>query len=153
MGVARGRVGHASRSEAIARGVDVEACRRACIAMYDFMQAARAGEAFDDGAFITFLRTLLAHPEVLIWERFWLERNKDLDRELYGLVKWCKPSLPFGLNVWNRNHFNVFRRAQWPWALVLRCTIAIMPHTPACAALTGKACRTPHRRPASLATI
>ncbi|MEM9249904.1 MAG: hypothetical protein AAGB05_14555, partial [Pseudomonadota bacterium] len=28
----------------------------------------------------------------------------------------CKPDLPFGLNVWNRNHFNLFRRAQWPWA-------------------------------------
>jgi hypothetical protein len=80
------------------------------------MQDALDGKAFDDGAFITFVRTLLENPEVLIWERFWLERNKDLDRELYGLVKWCKPTLPFGLNVWNRNHFNLFRRAQWPWA-------------------------------------
>ena len=79
------------------------------------MQEAAAGKAFVDGAFITFIRTLLANPEALIWEKFWLERNKDLDRELYGLVKWCKPGLPFGLNVWNRNHFNIFRRAQWPW--------------------------------------
>ena len=85
--------------------------------MYEFMQAAHAGEEFDDGAFIDFLRVLMANPEVLIWERFWLERNKDLDRELYGMVKWCKPDLlDFGLNVWNRNHFNIFRRAQWPWA-------------------------------------
>jgi hypothetical protein len=58
---------------------------------------------------------LLRHPEILIWERFWLERNKDLDRELYGIVKWCNPDLQFGLNVWNRNHFNPFRKAQWPW--------------------------------------
>lgn len=114
-GQAPGDFSEPARAEAIARGVDVEACRRGCIAMYDFMQAALAGEDFDDGAFITFIRTLIQHPEVLIWERFWLERNKDLDRELYGLVKWCKPDLPFGLNVWNRNHFNLFRRAQWPW--------------------------------------
>jgi len=65
---------------------------------------------------IEFLRVLLANPEVLIWERFWLERNKDLDRELYGIVKWADPSVSFGLNVWNRNHFNPFRKAQWPWA-------------------------------------
>jgi hypothetical protein len=84
--------------------------------MYDFCQEAAAGKDFADGAFITFLRTLLANPEFLVWEKFWLERNKDLDRELYGLVKWCKPKLPFGLNVWNRNHFNLIRRAQWPWA-------------------------------------
>ncbi|SIQ46042.1 hypothetical protein SAMN05880590_104212 [Rhizobium sp. RU35A] len=104
-----------ARREAMERGIDVEACRKALLNLYDFMQEAKAGKSFADGAFITFLRTLLANPEALIWERFWLERNKDLDRELYGLVKWCKPSLPFGLNVWNRNHFNIFRKAQWPW--------------------------------------
>ncbi|WP_377296881.1 hypothetical protein [Rhizobium sp. SGZ-381] len=104
-----------ARREAMERGIDVEACRKALLNLYDFMQEAKAGKTFADGAFITFLRTLLANPEALIWERFWLERNKDLDRELYGLVKWCKPSLPFGLNVWNRNHFNIFRKAQWPW--------------------------------------
>ena len=69
-----------------------------------------------DGALIEFLRVLLRNPEILLWERFWLERNKDLDRELYGLVKWCNADLEFGLNVWNRNHFNPFRKAQWPWA-------------------------------------
>ncbi len=115
-GQAPGDFSDAARAEAVARGIDVEACRRALIVMHEFMQAARAGEDFDDGAFITFLRILMQHPEILIWERFWLERNKDLDRELYGMVKWCKPTLPFGLNVWNRNHFNLFRRAQWPWA-------------------------------------
>ncbi len=115
-GQAPGDFSAASRREAIERGIDVEACRRGLIALHDFMQAARTGEAFDDGAFIEFLRVLLRHPEVLIWERFWLERNKDLDRELWGMVKWAKPALPFGLNVWNRNHFNIFRRAQWPWA-------------------------------------
>ncbi len=114
-GQAPGDFSDAARHEAVERGIDVEACRRACIKMYDFMQATIAGEEFDDGAFITFLRVLMENPEILIWERYWLERNKDLDRELYGLVKWCKPNLPFGLNVWNRNHFNIFRRAQWPW--------------------------------------
>lgn len=104
-----------ARREAMERGIDVEACRKALLNLYDFMQEAKSGKTFADGAFVTFLRTLLANPEALIWERFWLERNKDLDRELYGLVKWCKPSLPFGLNVWNRNHFNIFRKAQWPW--------------------------------------
>jgi hypothetical protein len=78
--------------------------------------SARTGERFVDGAFIEFLRVLLANPEVLVWEKFWLERSKDLDRELYGIVKWCNPKLSFGLNIWNRNHFNPIRKAQWPWA-------------------------------------
>jgi hypothetical protein len=101
--------------EADRRGIDVERVRRAFREVYDFFQAARAGHDFVDGAFVEFWRVLLANPEVLLWERFWLERNKDLDRELYGIVKWCNPSLQFGLNVWNRNHFNFIRKAQWPW--------------------------------------
>ena len=105
----------ASSQEATGRGIDVEGVRLAYREVYAFFQKARAGEAFVDGVFIEFLRVLLQNPEVLIWERYWLERNKDLDRELYGIVKWCSPDLSFGLNVWNRNHFNPMRKAQWPW--------------------------------------
>ena len=69
-----------------------------------------------DGALIDFLRVLLENPEILLLERHWVRRNKDLDKELYGVTKWCDPNLEFGLNVWNRNHFNPLRKAQWPWA-------------------------------------
>lgn len=103
------------RREGAERGIDVEAARRAFADVYDYFQKAREGDAFVDGAFIEFLRVLLRNPEILLWERYWVERNKDLDRELYGIVKWCNPQLEFGLNVWNRNHFNPFRKAQWPW--------------------------------------
>ena len=115
-GGAPGDFSEPARKEATERGIDVERCRQALLRLYDFMQEAAAGKQFPDGPLITFLRVLLDNPEALIWEKFWLERNKDLARELYGLVKWCKPELPFGLNVWNRNHFNPIRRAQWPWA-------------------------------------
>ena len=104
-----------ARREALERGIDVERVRIAMLNVWGYFQRARAGETFVDGAMIEFLRVLLANPEVLIWERFWLERNKDLDRELYGMVKWCNPDISFGLNVWNRNHFNPIRKAQWPW--------------------------------------
>ena len=99
-----------------AGGVDPEAARRACSLLHNYFRRARAGEHFADGALVTGLRVLLDNPEFLLLERHWVRRNKDLDRELYGLVKWCDPALEFGLNVWNRNHFNPFRKAQWPWA-------------------------------------
>lgn len=104
------------RSEAGARGIDVERVRLAFREVWRFFQEVRAGASFVDGSFVEFLRVLLRNPEVLLWERFWLERSKDLDRELYGIVKWCNPKLSFGLNVWNRNHFNPIRKAQWAWA-------------------------------------
>jgi hypothetical protein len=114
-GLPPGDFSPSARREAHERGIDVERVRIAMLSVWSYFQRARAGEAFVDGAAIEFLRVLLANPEALIWERFWLERNKDLDRELYGLVKWCDPDASFGLNVWNRNHFNPIRKAQWPW--------------------------------------
>lgn len=114
-GAAPGDFSPAALEEADRRRIDIERVRAAFGVAYDFFQAARAGEDFVDGAFVEFWRMLLGHPEILIWERFWLERNKDLDRELYGIVKWSNPRLKFGLNVWNRNHFNFIRKAQWPW--------------------------------------
>src|SRR5437879_5609729 len=103
------------RRLAIGRGVDIAAAQHAYREAYGVFQAARSGGEFPDGAFVEFLRLLYYHPELLVWERFWVERNKDMDRELYGIVKFCRDSLKFGLNVWNRNHLNPLRKAQWPW--------------------------------------
>jgi hypothetical protein len=104
------------RGEAAARGIDVERARGAFHEVWKFFEAVRAGARFIDGVFIEFLRVALRNPEILLWERFWLERNKDLDRELHAITKSCNALLSFGLNVWNRNHFNPIRKAQWSWA-------------------------------------
>jgi len=96
-------------------GIDVERARVAAEAIWRTAVALRAGQVGVDGALVEFLRTLYRHPEMLVWERFWVERNKALDRELYGIVKFCDEKLEFGLNVWNRNHLNPWRKAQWPW--------------------------------------
>ncbi len=104
------------RQEAMQQGIDIEAVKRGFKSLHEFVQQARAGQTFVDGYLVEFMRRLYFHPEVLLWERYWVERNKDMDRELYGITKWCNPDLKFGLNVWNRNHFNPLRKAQWPWA-------------------------------------
>ncbi len=101
---------------AAAEGVDVDAARRGLEAVWRLTGALRDGQRFVDGALVEFLRAIYEHPEALVWERFWVERNKALDRELYGIVKFCDPKLELGLNVWNRNHLNPWRKAQWPWA-------------------------------------
>jgi hypothetical protein len=117
------------RREASERGIDVDQVQRAYRAAYDYFQSARAGDPLPDGAFVTFLRLLYEHPEILVWERYWVERNKDLDRELYGIVKWCGRNLQFGLNVWNRNHLNPIRKAEWPWSEMVTWSDWVKPIT------------------------
>src|SRR5262249_3237954 len=96
-------------------GIDAERARAAALAVWRTIEALRGGHEFVDGVLVEFLRVLYRNPEALLWERFWVERNKALDRELFGIVKFCNPNLEFGLNVWNRNHLNPWRKAQWPW--------------------------------------
>ena len=103
------------RKEAEIRNVNVEKVKDSMKYAYDFFQKARSGHTFVDGNLIEFFRLLFNRPEILEWEKIWLERNKDLDKEVFGLVKWVNPNLSFGLNVWNRNHFNFIRKVQWPW--------------------------------------
>ena len=98
--------------------IDPEGARRACQHLHDFFGKAAAGVSSVDGTAVEFLRVVLENPEILLLERHWVRRNKDLDRELYGITKWCNPQLEFGLNVWNRNHFSPLRKAQWAWAEV-----------------------------------
>lgn len=117
------------RHEAVERGIDVERARTAMRELHAFAAAARSGQAFVDGALVEFLRVLHSYPEAWLWERYWVERNKDMDRELYGLVKWCRADLKFGLNVWNRNHFNPLRKAQWPWAEMAEWSDWVKPIT------------------------
>lgn len=117
------------RRQAMERSIDPEACRKAFLEVWDYFQKAQADGDFVDGSLIEFIRVLFANPEILIWEKFWLERNKDLDRELYGMVKWANADLEFGLNVWNRNHFNLFRKAQWPWEEQTRYADWVKPIT------------------------
>lgn len=111
------------------RGIDTDRVRRAFFEVQEYFDGVRSDVEYVDGPFIEFLRVLLRNPEVLIWERFWVERNKDLDRELYGIVKSCGAELQFGLNVWNRNHFNPIRKAQWPWAEQTRYADWVKPIT------------------------
>ena len=87
-GQAPGDFSAAARAEATARGIDVEACRPGLIAMHRIHAGRDRGRGLRRRRLHHLPADADGHPEVLIWERFWLERNKDLDRELYGQVKW-----------------------------------------------------------------
>ena len=97
-------------------GIDVERARAASHAVWEIASALRRAGPPSTARSSSSCASLYRNPEALVWERFWVERNKALDRELYGIVKFCNPELEFGLNVWNRNHLNPWRKAQWPWA-------------------------------------
>lgn len=115
------------RAQAHERGIDVEAARRGYLAFDDYFRRARAGR-LEDGHFVEFFRTLQEHPEVLAWEKFWLDSHRGLYHEIYGTVKWLDPTKEVGMHVWQLiNTFHPFLRAQYDLRDLARCADWVKP--------------------------
>ncbi len=47
---------------------------------------------FVDGALVEVLRVVYNHPEILLWERYWVERNKDMTANCTALSSGVTPN-------------------------------------------------------------
>ena len=101
-------------AEARARHIDVERALAGYRAIDDLLQRVRGGDKPKAGVFVMVLRLLLHHPEVLMWEKMWLDSHQAFYRELAGLVKFYDPAYEFGLGIWQViNTYNPYLRAQY----------------------------------------
>ena len=104
-------------AEARARGIDAERAIAGYCAIEDLLQRVRGGDKPKAGVFVLLLRQLLRYPEVLLWEKMWLESHHAFYRELSGLVKFFDPSFEFGIGIWQViNTYNPYLRAQYDQA-------------------------------------
>ncbi|MCY4060837.1 MAG: hypothetical protein OXG53_00550 [Chloroflexi bacterium] len=101
-------------AEARARNIDIERAISGYCAIDDLLGRVRGGDRPKDGVFVLLLRQLLRYPEVLLWEKMWLESHHAFYRELYGLVKFHDPGYEFGIGIWQViNTYNPYLRAQY----------------------------------------
>jgi len=107
-------------ARARAEGMNVERARAGYHALYEYAQKARAGARPRDGYLVEFLRVLLKHPDILHWERLWVEQQQDLHRQIYGTVKSIDRRKTVGFHIWHQNSFSPFFRAAWDFAAVRR---------------------------------
>jgi hypothetical protein len=101
---------------AVATGIDVERARRGYLALEQWAAAIRDGHKPDDGAFVTFWRTLTDYPEVLAWERLWNEGLRDTYRAMKAKAHALAPGKPMGWHLWHTNSFAPFLRAEQDYA-------------------------------------
>ncbi|MBI4278860.1 MAG: hypothetical protein HY660_10425 [Armatimonadetes bacterium] len=103
------------RQQAHERGIDAERARQGYQEIHDFAMRVRGGAAPLDGYLVEFLRLLFRHPEVVAWEKFWVDSHVALAQEIYGAVKWLNPKKEVGVHIWQLiNTFNPLLRAQYP---------------------------------------
>lgn len=80
-------------------GIDIERARKGYLRLHAYLEGLRGREEPRDGCFVTFLRVLFEHPEMLQWEKLWFESQKALYRDIYGLVKFLDAGKQLGLGL------------------------------------------------------
>ncbi len=107
-----------SHCKAVARekGIDVEMAIRGYQRLDEYFEHAKKGSAMPDGFFVTFWRILLEYPEILAWERLYIDSQFQFYRDLYGTVKAIDPTKKVGWHVMHLNSFSPFYRATQDYA-------------------------------------
>jgi hypothetical protein len=104
------------QSRAARQGIDAGRAREGYQKLHGYLLGLRAGESPRDGYLVSFLRLILQYPEVLQWEKLWLDGHKAFYREIYGLVKFLDPAKEVGLSIWYRiTTTNPYLRAQYDY--------------------------------------
>jgi hypothetical protein len=93
------------------RRIDARRAREGYLALFHLTQDA-AEEADMDNSFIRFLRLLLTYPEIMAWDQLWYDGYRDLQKRIYGVVKFLAPELQVGWHIWHHNSFSPLLRAQ-----------------------------------------
>jgi hypothetical protein len=93
-------------------GISVDRARQGYLALERWIDGMKGGPRPADGAFVTFWRILVEHPDVLAWERLWNEGLRDTYRAMYAKAHEIAPQKPMGWHIWHTNSFAPFYRAE-----------------------------------------
>jgi hypothetical protein len=61
---------------------------------------------------VEFWRILLRHPELLVWETFWADSMREMQREIHAKAKSLRPEVQVGFHIWQNIAFNPLYRAE-----------------------------------------
>jgi hypothetical protein len=98
------------------QGIDFARVKQGYRALEKFVRAGRAGRRPVDGYYVAFWRVLLDYPEVLVWERFWNNGQRETYEALHAKVKSIRPDLQAGWHIWQNSSFNPIYRAEQDFA-------------------------------------
>jgi hypothetical protein len=97
-------------------GINADRARQGYLALERWIDGMKDGKRPSDGAFVTFWRILVEHPEVLAWERLWNEGLRDTYRAMYRKAHEIAPGKSIGWHIWHTNSFAPFYRAEQDYA-------------------------------------
>jgi hypothetical protein len=99
-------------AKAAKQGIDFGRVKQAYLALEPYVRDGRAGKRPRDGYYVEFWRLLLRHPELLVWETFWSDSMREMQREFSAKAKAVRPGIQVGYHIWQNISFNPVYRAE-----------------------------------------
>ena len=88
---------------------------------------AGSGALGGETRFVQFLHLLGSYPEVVAWDRLWFDGYQDLQKRVYGTVKFLAPNVQVGWHIWHHNSFSPLHRSQMDFSEVAEFADFIKP--------------------------
>jgi hypothetical protein len=98
------------------RGLDADEARRGLIAFKTYGDKIRAGEKPVDGNFVTFLRLLSETPEIMAWEKFWMDSREEQRKRMFRQIKAINPAVQVGWHIDHGMTWDLITRATWDYS-------------------------------------
>jgi len=98
------------------RGIDVEKAKKGLVAIQDYGNRINAGWKPVNGNFVEFLKILIAYPDVLSWEQFWMDSREAQRKRIYKLIKSIRPEVQVGWHICHGMTWDLITRATWDYA-------------------------------------
>ncbi|MDX2019761.1 MAG: hypothetical protein SF187_05925 [Deltaproteobacteria bacterium] len=98
------------------RHIDAKRAKQGLKALQKLGADIRAGHRPIDGNFVSFLRVLTNYPEVLAWERLWMDSREAQRKRIFRQIKRINPKVQVGWHIDHGMTWDLFMRATWNYA-------------------------------------
>ncbi|MBN1629214.1 MAG: hypothetical protein JW990_05600, partial [Thermoleophilia bacterium] len=98
----------------LGRGIDPERAREGMTRLYRYVTG--TNEIPREGYFVELLRILLSYPEILAWEKLYMDARESMRKEIYGVVKAIDARVQVGWHLWHTIVYDPILRAETNYA-------------------------------------
>jgi len=98
------------------RGIRMEEARKGLIAIQQFGNEINDGAKPVDGNFVSFMKILFQHPDVLAWEQLWMDSREMHKKLIYRQIKGINENIEVGWHIDHGMTWDLITRATWDYS-------------------------------------
>ena len=99
------------------RGINIDRARRGFVELKSFGDKIR-NENYEpaEGFFISFLKIIADHPDILSMEKFWMDSREEQKKLIYALIKSINTKIQVGWHIDHGMSWDLITRTFWDYS-------------------------------------